>query len=86
MFRAFYGSTQSAIKPRKAYTQAVRTFALYAARTTEAWREMLDLCNGADSEKTPQFLDFRASWPAEYMTAFSGRQTLQRCDRQNKKH
>ena len=43
--------TVSLFKPRKAYTQAVRTFALYAGRTTEG---VLDLRNGAVSEKTPQ--------------------------------
>ena len=41
----------SLYKPRKAYTQAVYTFALYAGRTTEG---MLDLRNNAVSEKTTQ--------------------------------
>ena len=34
-------------------------------------QEVLDLCNGGVSEKTPQV--FSPLLPAEYMTAFSGR-------------
>ena len=46
-------------------------------RTTEG---VLDLCNGAVSEKTPQI--FLPSSPAEYVTAFSGRTDAPevRCD------
>ena len=58
----------SLFKPRKACIQAVRTFALYADRTTVG---VLDVCNGALSEKTPQI--FWLSLPVEYVIWLSGR-------------
>ena len=42
-----------------------------ADRTYAFNRALLDLCNGAVSEKTPQIL--WPLWPAEYVTVFSGR-------------
>ena len=43
-------------------------------------REVLDLCSGAVSEKTPQI--FSPSLPTEFMTAFSGQTDAPevRCD------
>ena len=67
----------SVFKPRRAYTQAVRTFALYVGRSTQG---LLDLHNEAVSEKPPEIC--RLSLPAEYVTAFTGRTDAPevRCD------